>query len=187
MIVIDATNNIKGVEHEMTRKVTADLAAGGVLLAGQAPYLVGSFGQLVDILGDDDLDWNALLLVSHGARKHAPGDADPVRFGEISAVGQTPGTWWLLNGAEMNVQDKAVFLAVCYGAGEDASEVALERQLALTLTGSRETLKKSEILAFFPPALIATAKEAELSAEAIAGVVEKHNALANGKMVTLMP
>ncbi|AUX43650.1 uncharacterized protein SOCE26_051020 [Sorangium cellulosum] len=168
----------------MTRDLCATLKAVGISLVGESPYLPMNVGTFDDVFRGHATDgWNGLLLVSHGAPPRKPGDAAVLRIGDLRT------NWFLANAVPMNLNDKAVFLAICSGACEDAIWVLLREQLALTITGSNTSLSGREVREFFPAFLIdvdqASKAHGQITPEALRVAAERHAGRANNKIKVL--
>lgn len=175
VLVVDATANVKKFEHNLTQAIVADLHANGVRTTTTSPVLATNF-HAFSAAFDVNEEWNALLLVSHGRAVPVPDGADVLRLADIRA------NWFLANGLDMRLKDKAVFLAVCEGACEDAVYVLLRDQLALLLVAPAERLKGTEAKAFFPAVLGDLRQASELTPEVVNAAVRQRASLGGGKM-----
>ena len=176
VLVVDATANIRNFEHEMTRTICAELKGRGVLMTANSPVLAMDVKTFADGFSGEE-PWNTLLLISHGRAVHQ--GADVLRLGDLRTH------WFLANAVDMKLEDKAVFLAVCEGACEDATYVLLRDQLALVLTAPKGKLSKKEAIAFFPPVLSELLGKKEITPEDVDRAIKKHGALAGDKMALL--
>jgi hypothetical protein len=173
--VVDATGNLRKFEHDMTKAIVDALKQGQVPTTASSPVLATDVKSFAAAFDDGDT-WNVLLLISHGRAK--AGAPDVLRLGDLRTH------WFLANAVEMNLNDKAVFLAVCDGACEDAPYVLLRDQLALVLTAPSGKLDATEAQAFFPAVFIELHRlgKQEISPEDIDAAIKRHSSLAAGKM-----
>ena len=176
VLVVDATANIKGFEHEMTKGIVADMQKAGVAVTSNSPVLASDLNSFKEAFGAQE-PWNSLLLVSHG--RAALDGSDYLRLTDLRA------NWFLANTIDMKLEDKAVFLAVCEGACQDATYVLLRDQAALLLTAPTSTLLADEARAFFPPVFAELLGNTEITPEDVDAAVKKHAAHARGKMTLL--
>jgi hypothetical protein len=172
-LVVDATANLKNFEHKLTSEIARQLSQLKIPMTRNSPVLAKSFTEFADAFAIDD-DWNVLLLVSHG--RSVAGGPDLLQLADLRA------NWFLANGVDMKIADKAVFLAVCEGACEDAVYVLLRDQVALLLVAPGAPLKGTEARDFFPTVLGELLGKTEITPEQVGAAVRKHAALAAGKM-----
>lgn len=176
VLIVDATANVRKFEHDMTRTISDALKALGVPMTANSPVLAKDVNAFAEAFATEE-PWNTLLLISHG--RAVPGGPDVLRLGDLRTH------WFLANAVDMKLEDKAVFLAVCEGACEDATYVLLRDQLALLLAAPKGKLSKKEALAFFPPALGDLLGKKEITPEDVDAVIKKHSGLAGDKMAIL--
>ncbi|WP_437656671.1 hypothetical protein [Sorangium sp. So ce1182] len=174
VLVVDATNNIRKAEHDMTRTIVEALKQRNVPVTANSPVLATDVRSFAAAFETEET-WNTLLLLSHG-RAVAGEGVDILRLGDWRTH------WFLANAVDMKLEDKAVFLGVCEGACEDATYVLLRDQLALLLVAPTGKLTTLEAIAFFPPALAELLGHEELTPELVHEAIRKHGALAGGKM-----
>jgi hypothetical protein len=174
VLVVDATGNIRNVEHNMTRTIVDALRQRNVPMTANSPVLATDVRTFAEAFETQE-EWNTLLLLSHG-RAVAGERADILRLGELRTH------WFLANAVDMKLEDKAVFLGVCEGACADATYVLLRDQLALLLVAPTGKLTTGEAIAFFPPVLSELLGHDELTPELVQDAIRTHAALARDKM-----
>jgi len=171
--VVDATNNVNNFEHDTTRWICDELRRRNVALSAESPRLPTTLKAFTEAFRSKDA-WNTLLLFSHGRREK--NGADYLRLADVRA------NWFLANGVDMGVTDKAVFLCVCEGACSDAEYVLLRDQLAMILVAPTTSLTRDEAKALFPAVLSDFVGKKGITPEEVRDAIAKHRNAANNKM-----
>jgi hypothetical protein len=179
ILVLDATCNKKGFEHDLSRRVHAALQAGGIGVSGPPVFARGP-GEIEDAL---QADFSLLLYVAHGGARRGK-DSATVQAGEFDT------NWYYLQHLKLNLKDKMVCLCVCHGSNADSLETILRgEQLALIMVGPRALLDANEAEAFFPDFLkrLHEMSPGDIDPNVVRAVLDETNGLAGGKMDLFSP
>lgn len=178
--VIDSTGNHLGWEHGVTSALYGALKSRGIPLSGDLHQPTTMADTLAALAAEPQ--YNALLLVTHGSPA-LKNDAAQVRLAD-SVV-----PWHLFSQTDHRLDNKAIFLAICFGANED-SRFALETDghMALVVVGSEVSLSSDEVVQFFPPFLaeLAEQQQSGLVRETVELLVTRYTSLSNRKMMVLV-
>lgn len=174
--MVDATNNRNGWETDWSNRMFDHLRRVGVPMSG--PLMTPSTFREADEALLAQPDYNCLFLITHGDASD-DGEAAQVLLGDQWVP------WYLAGAVNANLDNRAVFLAVCSGFNEDSVfSLVSDIQLALALVGPNVSLEAREASdfygTFFPE--FAEQSQSDLNGEVIRALVSEHNHLANGKM-----
>jgi hypothetical protein len=153
--IINATNNVKGYENEMTEMLVTRLGWAEVPVERtSSPTTPSEFFAALGTGGE----YNVLILIAHGGAKDGPKDPKAI---EVDLSGLA-APWLLLTGATAELGDKLVMLATCDGHCEDTvSTFVTDHHLALFLLASTRKVQPDEVYNVFPAILKTLKKEAK--------------------------
>lgn len=175
--MVDATNNTNGWETNWSNRMFDHLTRMGVPMSG--PLMTPSTFREADEAFLAEPDYNCLFLVTHGDVASDEGKAAQVLLGDQWVP------WYLAGAVNANLDNRAVFLAVCSGFNEDSVfSLATDIQLALSLVGPNVSLGAREATAFYGTFFPEFAEQSQsgLNRDVIRMLVGEHNHLANAKM-----
>jgi hypothetical protein len=178
ILILDVTQNANGFEHDVSRRIKAQLVKSGIPVTVNSPAWVDDEFQFSDAFSQAG-DFSVALLVAHGGKDLGGSVASP-----LAGPGNVDD-WFSTAELTQQMQDKVLLLCVCYGYCKDAIDAFVrDSSLALSIVAPTVALEKSEAEAFFPSflAMLQPTSVTEIDPLALRRILGQTNHLSGGKM-----
>ena len=144
ILIVDVTQNANGFEHDVSRRMKAELVKSGISVTVNSPAWVDDELQFSDAFSQAG-DFSVALLVAHGGEDLGGSDVS-----QLAGPGNVDD-WFSTAELTQQMQDKVLLLCVCYGCCQDAIDAFVrDSSLALSVVAPTVALEASEAEAFFP-------------------------------------
>ena len=169
VLIIDATGNTEGFEHDTSTAICANLTDRGVTVVDNS---VKQADCLRDFLSSFKNKFNTLLLFAHGCPPSTRPDE-----AQNFLINGAPFPWLKLKNTGIDLTNKHVFLCVCRSFNQDMVDALIRSELfASPVVAPEAILSAEDAKVFFPNVISGISQYATLrNTETVELFVKKYN------------